>query len=83
MVRGRVQGVGFRYHVERVANRLRVRGYVRNLSDGSVEVYAIGTTDQLFELSGHLWKGPRFADVWAVDEADAPVENHSRFETRY
>ncbi len=83
VVKGRVQGVGFRYYVQRAANAVGIRGYVRNLDDGTVEVYAIGTPDQLFELTGHLWKGPRFADVWAVDEKDAAVEAYSRFETRY
>ncbi|HEY6391625.1 MAG TPA: acylphosphatase [Bryobacteraceae bacterium] len=82
-VRGRVQGVGFRYFVERAANTLGVRGYVRNLDDDSVEVYASGTNAQLSELAGMLWKGPRWAEVRGVDESEAAVENHSGFTIRH
>jgi acylphosphatase len=60
-VRGRVQGVGFRYFVEHSAKGLGVSGWVRNVDDGSVEVYALGTQEQHSELAGHLWKGPRWA----------------------
>ena len=78
-VRGRVQGVGFRYFVEHTANALGVRGYVRNLDDDSVEVYASGTAAQLSELAGLLWKGPRWAEVRGVDESEAAVEDYSGF----
>ena len=81
-VRGRVQGVGFRYFVEHSAGELGVRGWVRNDDDGSVEVYAVGTAAQLSDLAGLLWKGPRWAEVRGVDESEAPVENHSGFSVR-
>lgn len=78
-VRGRVQGVGFRYFVEHSAKALNIRGWVRNVGDGSVEVYALGTAAQLSELAGHLWKGPRWAEVRGVEESEAVVEDHSGF----
>lgn len=78
-IRGRVQGVGFRFFVERVANELGIRGYTRNLDDGRVEVYAIGTPEQLQELLGYLRRGPRWADVRGIDEQEAPVEKASGF----
>jgi acylphosphatase len=81
-VRGRVQGVGFRYFVEQTANALGVRGWVRNVDDGSVEVYAVGTPAQLSELAGLLWKGPRWAEVRGVEESEAPVEEHAGFFVR-
>ena len=81
-VRGRVQGVGFRYFVEYSAKALGIRGWVRNVDDGSVEVYASGTTGQLSELAGLLWKGPRWAEVRGVDEAEASLESHSGFSVR-
>ncbi len=81
-VRGRVQGVGFRYFVEQNAKRLGVRGWVRNDDDGSVEVYAAGTKEQLSELAGYLWKGPRWAEVRGVDESEAALENHTEFFVR-
>jgi acylphosphatase len=81
-VRGRVQGVGFRYFVEHAANALGVRGYVRNLDDDSVEVYASGTAAQLSELAGLLWKGPRWAEVRGVDESEVAVQDYSGFTIR-
>jgi acylphosphatase len=81
-VRGRVQGVGFRYFAEQSAKALGIKGWVRNDDDGSVEVYASGTAAQLSELAGLLWKGPRWAEVRGVDEMEAPVEDHSGFSVR-
>jgi acylphosphatase len=79
VIRGRVQGVGFRYFVQRAADALGLRGHVRNLDDGRVEVYAVGSPEQLSELAGMLWKGPRMAEVRGVDEEEAPVEKVQGF----
>lgn len=79
IVRGRVQGVGFRYFVSKAAHALGIHGTVRNLDNGDVEVYAIGTKAQLDELAGLLWKGPRMADVRGVEETEAAVERHYGF----
>ncbi len=73
-VSGSVQGVGFRFFVDRTAGSLGVSGYVRNLSDGRVEVYAIGSVDQLNNLKEALRRGPRMASVDRVDEHGADVE---------
>jgi acylphosphatase len=81
-VRGQVQGVGFRNFVMKNAAALGVRGWVRNDDDGSVEVYALGTPEQLSELAGYLWKGPRWAEVRGVDEAEAALEEHREFSIR-
>jgi acylphosphatase len=81
-VRGRVQGVGFRQFVSQLAGKLGIAGYVRNRDDGSVEVYAIGDDGQLFELAGALWKGPRWSEVWGVDEMEAPMESWKGFHIR-
>jgi len=72
VVRGRVQGVGFRWFVEREANMLGIAGWVRNNHDGSVEVLAQGTRDQLLGLHSRLREGPRAARVDAVEVSDAP-----------
>ena len=69
-----VQGVGYRYFVKRIAERLGVAGTVKNLGDGRVEVYAIGTSAQLLSLRAELERGPRMASVSAVDEEEAEVE---------
>jgi acylphosphatase len=71
VVRGRVQGVGFRWFVEREANTLGLSGWVRNNFDGSVEVLAIGTRDQVSALRSRLRQGPRAARVDDVEESEA------------
>jgi acylphosphatase len=72
-VSGAVQGVGFRFFAEGAAARLGVAGYVKNLFDGRVEVYAIGNPAQLGALKGELRRGPRMADVDQVAESDAEI----------
>jgi acylphosphatase len=80
LVRGRVQGVGYRDYAQRVASALGLPGYVRNLDDGRVEVYATGSPDKLSELAGALHKGPRLADVRGVDEQEAEWRAYSSFQ---
>lgn len=65
-IRGRVQGVGFRYHVSNRARQIGVTGYVRNLWDGSVEVVAEGDKARLDRLLAYLQVGPRSASVREV-----------------
>ena len=65
-VLGRVQGVFFRAFTRREAILLGITGYVRNLSDGSVEVYAEGETDKLKNLEQRLQQGPSRASVSQV-----------------
>jgi acylphosphatase len=80
IVRGRVQGVGFRWFVEREARMLGIAGWVRNNSDGSVEVLAVGTRDQLIGLRSKLQQGPRASRVDEVAESEAkPVDGLTTF----
>jgi acylphosphatase len=67
-VSGVVQGVGFRLFAQHAAQKLQISGYVRNRFDGSVEVLATGTSEQLAELRVLLEKGPRFSSVSEVQE---------------
>jgi len=78
-VRGRVQGVGYRYFAQKSAQSLGLTGHARNLDDGRVEVYAAGTPDKLAELAALLHRGPRWADVRGVEEQEAAVETSSYF----
>ncbi|HZQ67886.1 MAG TPA: acylphosphatase [Terriglobales bacterium] len=71
LVRGRVQGVGFRWFVESEARSLGIAGWVRNNPDSSVEVLAIGSRDQLSNLRLRLQQGPRAARVDDVEEFEA------------
>ena len=83
LVRGRVQGVGFRWFVEREAAILEIAGWVRNNYDGCVEVLAQGTREQLAGLHSRLREGPRAARVDAVDVSDAePVPGLTSFQIR-
>jgi acylphosphatase len=84
VVRGRVQGVGYRWFVSREAERLGVRGFARNLVDGSVEVVAHGSDESLRSLEQALQKGPSYAHVSGVEKTDVPhdVQLPSSFETR-
>ena len=79
-IRGRVQGVGFRYFAQRAAEELELTGYVRNLDDGRVEVYAIGPSTKLSELASRLHRGPRWADVRGVDEQEAEPHKYHSFQ---
>ena len=80
LVTGRVQGVGFRWFVEREARTIGVAGWVRNNLDGSVEVLASGTHEQLSALRSRLRQGPRAARVDNVDESEArPVADLKTF----
>jgi len=80
VVRGRVQGVGFRWFVEREAHLLALSGWVRNNADGSVEVLAQGTRDQILGLRSRLRQGPRAARVDDVEESEVgPVAGLSSF----
>jgi acylphosphatase len=83
VVRGHVQGVGYRYFATHMASRIGVTGYVRNLDDGNVEVYAAGTPEQLAELAAALHRGPRWADVRGVEEQEAAVQQYASFETKH
>jgi acylphosphatase len=74
VVSGRVQGVGFRFFAERWASQLGVSGYVKNLWDDTVEVYAIGDAASLEKFKLQLAEGPRSAHVEGVRETEEPVD---------
>ena len=83
LVRGRVQGVGFRWFVEREAHILKLAGWVRNNPDSTVEVFAQGTRDQLSGLHSRLREGPRAARVDEVEVSDAePTPGLASFQVR-
>jgi acylphosphatase len=73
-ITGRVQGVGYRNFVEHTAGKLTVDGYVRNRRDGSVEVFAMGTAEELQKLRKALERGPIMAQVGRVSEEASDVE---------
>ena len=69
---GRVQGVGFRFFVLQSAASIGVRGWVRNMADGSVEALVEGTPDQHRVFEEQLRQGPRWSRVTEVQMHDMP-----------
>ncbi len=82
IVSGRVQGVAFRHHTQREATRLGLRGWVRNRSDGRVEIEAEGEETELEQLVAWAHGGPPAAQVTSVDRSWAHPGGHSSFEIR-
>ena len=80
VIRGTVQGVGFRYFAQHSATALGLTGYARNLDDGCVEVYAAGPPEKLSDFAARLRQGPRWADVRGVEEQEAAVQQYGSFE---
>lgn len=71
VVRGEVQGVGFRWHCCRVADELGVAGWVTNRADGAVEIHAEGPPAAVGQLLNWCERGPRHAIVTKVEAAEA------------
>jgi acylphosphatase len=83
LIKGRVQGVGFRWYVHREAGALGLRGWVRNTEDGHVEVVASGDAEDLAQLLEALHKGSRGSRVDTVIEhplADSEAEGLGPFQ---
>jgi acylphosphatase len=82
LIQGRVQGVGFRWFVQREASELELLGWVRNTEEGDVEVVAAGEPDDLNDLRTSLNRGPRGSRVDRVIEHtlnDSEGQNLSSF----
>ena len=83
-ISGRIQGVGFRYWAERTAARLRVTGYVRNESDGTVSCACRGQATAVEAFVKALHRGPPQARVDKVSIQPLPAdESFRKFEIRY
>lgn len=79
-ISGRVQGVGFRYHMRRVAQELGITGWVRNRRDGSVEAMVAGAPDAVEKIIAWARRGPGHAVVTAV-EVNEGNGSYERFDT--
>jgi acylphosphatase len=83
VIRGRVQGVGYRWWAREEARRLGLDGWVRNLADGSVELLAAGPAGAIAELAALCRRGPTSARVTVLDRRDAdPDEVLPGFDAR-
>lgn len=75
IISGLVQGVGFRFFVQRAAARHQVRGYVKNLADGRVEAFAEGNEKSVENFKHDLTAGPTFSKVEHLEETVLEPEN--------
>jgi acylphosphatase len=84
IIRGRVQGVGFRAWIEDEARLSRLQGYVRNCRDGSVEAVFSGPQDQVEAMLVACWRGPVGSQVTGIDAVEGAVEplSDAGFEVR-
>ena len=84
IVRGRVQGVGYRYFALHAARRAGVVGTVRNMPDGTVEAIAEGTRQAIADFRRELQSGPSYAHVSRVDEIEMQATGrYSGFDVVY
>jgi acylphosphatase len=81
-IRGRVQGVGYRWWAVDEAQRLRLDGWVRNRRDGSVELLAIGPREAVDRLVAACRRGPPAAMVTAIECAEAQDDGSTGFYDR-
>ncbi len=80
IVKGIVQGVGFRSFIYSHAKALEIKGYVENLDDGSVKIVAEGDEPDLLAFEGYLYEGSAFSRVDSVDFEEIPVHGYKDFE---
>lgn len=82
-IEGLVQGVGFRYFTQRIAERYRIKGYVMNMPDGSVFIHAEGDENDLKNFLNEVSKGPSMAVVTNVKVEETRPENFTKFRIRF
>jgi acylphosphatase len=83
-ITGRVQGVGFRYFTMKQANLFGLNGYVKNRSDGSVEVEVEGEKEIIDKFKSVLEQGPGFSSVEKVDMSQHPyTAKYNKFTVEY
>lgn len=83
IVSGRVQGVGFRYFSQETAQRFGIKGWVRNLNDGTVELHAEGTEQEIGAFEQALKDGNRFVGVERIEETEANDQEFRSFDILY
>ena len=79
IVSGRVQGVGFRYFTQKMAKKHEIKGMVRNLADGRVEIMAEGNVDDLLRFTLAIRKGPPASAVEGVHQEELPLCHFAEF----
>lgn len=84
LISGRVQGVGFRYFTESLADKYPVNGYVKNTLDNRVEVVCQGETEDIDQFINELRKGPAFSVITDVNIEELKTDrDYNSFEIKY
>jgi len=83
IIEGRVQGVGMRYFVYTRALKHNINGFVKNTSDGNVEVFCSGESAKMDEFIAEIKKGPSFSFISDVRINEAAQNDFKNFEIRY
>ena len=84
IIEGRVQGVGFRFFSQRVATANNIIGYVRNLSDGNVEIEAVGESHNIIKFINSIRNDHPYARVLNIQQNEIPIfEEYKNFQIKY
>lgn len=81
-VSGVVQGVGFRYYTTRIAKEIGIKGFVKNLPDGRVYIYAVGEDSALEKFISSIRQGPPLAVVRNIEIKETEIKEFDKFEVR-
>ena len=82
LIKGKVQGVFYRATAKEMADKIGIKGWVKNTKEGDVEITAIGTTEQLTQFIDWCWQGPKAAKVTEVIETEVEPEHFEGFTIR-
>ena len=83
IVKGKVQGVGYRFFVNLIANKIGILGNVQNLKNGDVEVFAEGSSEKLKVFEKYLKIGPSSAIVTDIEKTKMNIKGFKIFEVMY
>jgi acylphosphatase len=79
IVKGTVQGVFFRNYIKEQADKLKIRGFVRNKSDSNVEIYAEGDIDNVDKFYELCKQGPKYAKIKEAVMSEVPFQDFTEF----
>lgn len=82
VIKGKVQGVNYRYNAQAMAHKLNLTGFVRNLHDGTVYAEAEGTDEAVHKFIEWCHVGPRLADVTEVEGTEQELKGYQTFEIK-
>ena len=84
LISGRVQGVGFRYFAVSIAEKYDVKGFVKNIPGGRVEIVCQGEEEELQSFLSEVKKGPAFSVITDTATEEIPeIKKYNTFEIRY